>query len=105
MEIEVISKSDGKVTQNSRNELQPACLLELSAGLNPRSQGTVGGGPGDPYPGIGESVHVLDGEFVGEQDAEHGQGGNRALALAPLQRCTRASELLERVRQTNGEFA
>ena len=40
---------------------------------------------------------ALDGESVGEQDAERGRGGNRALALFALQRCGRASELPGRV--------
>ena len=40
---------------------------------------------------------ALDGKSVGEQDAERGRGGNRALALFALQRCGRASELPGRV--------
>ena len=40
---------------------------------------------------------VLDGKSLGEQDAEHGRGGNRALALMALQRCGKASDLPARV--------
>ena len=34
---------------------------------------------------------VLDGKSPGEQDAERGRGGNRALALTALQRCGKAA--------------
>ena len=40
---------------------------------------------------------VLDGKSPGEQDAEHGRDGNRALALTALQRCGRAADLPARV--------
>ena len=40
---------------------------------------------------------VLDGKSPGEQDAERGRGGNRALALTALQRCGKASDLPARV--------
>ena len=40
---------------------------------------------------------VLDGKSPGEQDAEHGRGGNRALALMALQRCGKAADLPARV--------
>ena len=40
---------------------------------------------------------VLDGKSPGEQDAEHGRAGNRALALTALQRCGRAADLPARV--------
>ena len=40
---------------------------------------------------------VLDGKSPGEQDAEHGRGGNRALALTALQRCGKAADLPARV--------
>ena len=40
---------------------------------------------------------VLDGKSPGEQDAERGRAGNRALALTALQRCGRAADLPARV--------
>ena len=40
---------------------------------------------------------VLDGKSFGEQDAEHGRGGNRAAALLALQRCDRAADIPGRV--------
>ena len=40
---------------------------------------------------------VLDGKSPGEQDAEHGRGRNRALALTALQRCGKAADLPARV--------
>ena len=40
---------------------------------------------------------VLDGKSPGEQDADHGGRGNRALALTALQRCGRAADLPARV--------
>ena len=40
---------------------------------------------------------VLDGKSPGEQDAEPGRGGNRALALMTLQRCGKATDLPARV--------
>ena len=40
---------------------------------------------------------VLDGKSPGEQDAEHGRGGNKASALTTLQRCGKVSDLPTRV--------
>ena len=40
---------------------------------------------------------VLDGKSPGEQDAERGRAGNRALALMALQRCGKAADLPARV--------
>ena len=48
---------------------------------------------------------VLDGKSPGEQDAERGRDGNRALALVALQRCGTASDLPARVAALSGMLA